>query len=192
MGRFLLYRNMHNWLAPNARVLNILASGMKMPMWMDRAMAEGTKEPKTLPPAMINFATAHEIMMIGLDQRDDTVNTFTRVSTHPGVIATGLHSGQAWFMDKVVGLGERILSISVEECGIRQASILAADALPEGKLSYVDAFMMGRKQAGVLQKLVRTELDWLWGQLTELEARWSGGPEPDTQETPPEPVTQES
>lgn len=92
-------------------------------------MTKGTKEPKTLPPAMIHFCTAHEIMMIGLDQRDGTVHKFTRVSTHPGVVDTGLHSGQGWFVDKVVGLGERLLAISVEECGLRQASILAADAV---------------------------------------------------------------
>jgi NAD(P)-dependent dehydrogenase (short-subunit alcohol dehydrogenase family) len=173
VGRFLLYRNMHHFLKmPHGRALNILASGTYIPMWIDRGMANGTKDPYALADALINFNTAHEVMLVGLDHRDSNIqNAITRVSTHPGVIVTELHQGQGWMTDVAMHLGELLLGISVEECGIRQASILASDALAHGKLSYVDPFMIGRKQSGALQKQVQHHLDWLWETLTKLEPR---------------------
>ena len=173
VGRFLIYRNMHHFLnLPNARVLNVLASGMTIPMWIDREMVEGTKDPSTLFDAMFHFNTAHEVMLVGLDQRDANIkDAITRVSTHPGVIATELHQRQGPLTDASMYLMEVLLAIPEEECGIRQASILASGTLPQGKLSYVDYFMMGRKQSGELQKQVQLHLDWLWETLIQLEQR---------------------
>ncbi|CAB9503386.1 Dehydrogenase [Seminavis robusta] len=172
VGRFLLYKHMHRFLKPQARVLNILASGMYVPWNIDKEMAIGKKLPTNLAKAMINFSTAHEVMLVGLDQRDDEetmMSTFTRVSTHPGVVETQLHAGQGWFLDTAMRLGEQIIATSVEDCGLMQASILASDQLPPGKLSYVDAFGMGRLRSAALQQQVEEHLDWLWYTLLRLE-----------------------
>jgi len=179
VGRFLLYRNLHWLLKPQGgRVLNILASGAVVPYSLDRDMAMGKIHPTNLATAIINFNTAHEIMLVGLDERDTTIqhelHQVVRVSTHPGAVASDLHRGQSLFVHLAVNLGSLLLGISEEECGLRQASILISDKLTPGRQQYADPFGIGRTRSVSLQKQVDLHLDWVWSFLLKLEQGQKG------------------
>jgi hypothetical protein len=169
VGRFLLYRNMHRFLQPNARVLNVLAAGMEVPIPFDRELAEGSKTVSNLPQALSQFTHGNDLMLIGMDERDPNIQQFTRVSTHPGVLHTDLHLGQSWWFDVAMTILVALMGVSEEECGVRQASILCSDLLGNGSLSFVDEYMIGRKCSKSLQSQVENHLDWLWSMLLKLE-----------------------
>ena len=103
IGRYLLYRHMRQYMTTqNPRVLNILASGMQIPYLLDRSMATPHgKLPRSLPQAMIHFNTAHELMLMGLEQRGLVPPNMCFISTHPGVIVTELHRGQGRIMQYI-------------------------------------------------------------------------------------------
>lgn len=170
IGRYLLYRHMAEYMtnSDNRRVLNILASGMQVPYALDRSLAtrHGDKSPWCLPQAMIQTNTAHELMLMGLEQRDLIPSDTTFVSTHPGVIATELHRGQGVFTQALMHLAEVLLGISLEQCGQNQASILLSSRLTRGRVSYVDAFRMTRQRPASLTRL-EEGYEWLWSEILE-------------------------
>ena len=173
VGRFIIYRNMHRFLRDNnPRILNVLAAGEKPMTHLDRELASGKRNPTSLLDDLSNIALANDIMLIGLQEKDSNISGKTTVvSTHPGLLKTDLHRGQGLWFDIVEWLSVSLAGISEEDCGLRQASILAADKLHEGKLSYVDMFMNGRKRSAQLQAEVDENVDWVWSLLTDLEAK---------------------
>lgn len=181
LGRFLIYRYMNKFIKPNTgRILNVLASGHNIPipggnLQLDRDIATGKKQVKTLLEAIVAFSIGNEIMQILLQKHDPNVTSFTRVSTHPGVIQTELHTktNQGIFFDIFEQIMVWIFGISIEEVGLNQASILANNNLPSGTLSYVGQFMNGALCPKELQTLVNDHGDWLWKHLLTLEAKAS-------------------
>ena len=169
VGRFLIYRNMHRFLTYGARVLNVLASGQKNFGTLDRELAAGERISNNLFENMMTFALANELMQIGLEQNDSTVRKTTRVSTHPGILKTDLHRGQGIWFDILESVAVAIMGVTEEECGTRQAGILASNLLHGGGLSYVDQFNKGKIRSSELQLEVDTNLEWLWSQLMSLE-----------------------
>ena len=172
IGRFIVYRNMHRFLrGDDPRILNVLAAGAKpMAKPLDRDLAGGKREPKNLLDDLSTTALTNEIMLIGLEEKDPNIaGKATIVSTHPGFLKTDLHRGQGWLFDAIEWLFVSLAGISEEECGIRQASILASNKLHKGGLSYVDMCMEGRARSSQLQVHVDENLDWIWSLLTSLE-----------------------
>ncbi len=159
IGRFIIYRNMHRFLrGQHPRVLNVFASGEKPLAQVDRELAKGNREPTSLFNVLSTSAVMNEIMLIGLMEKDPNVSgKVTLVSTHPGMLIEAI----------VVSLA----GVNEEECGIRQASILASDKLHVGNLSYVDMFMEGRERSPELQTELDANLEWEWSLLTHLEAK---------------------
>ena len=164
VGRFLLYRNMLQGLVDphQGRVLNILASGMQIPYFLQRDMIAGVQRPTNFPQAIINMNTAHELMLIGLQQQALLGPSMRMVSTHPGILASELHKGQGWAWQAFFWLAKAVLGMSEQACGVQQASILASNQLPTGQVSYVDMFGVGRKRTTLLQPLVEQHLEWLF------------------------------
>ena len=158
--------NIHN-NPPTKRVLNILASGMNIPYTLHRDMALGKQMPKSLLGALINFNTAHELMLRALETHhySTTVQDSIFVSTHPGIIATELHRGQGMVSQALMHAGEAMFGISVETAGLVQASILASQYLPTNRISYVDMFRIPRRLSPWVP--VQQHLDWLWTHLLE-------------------------
>jgi len=173
VGRFMIYRNMYRFISGNQpRVLNVLAAGEKPMEHLDRDLAGGKRGPTSLLDDLSTTALTNEIMLIGLEEKDPNISgKVSLVSSHPGFLKTDLHRGQGWLFDMVEWLLVSLAGISEEECGIRQASILAYDKLHRGNLSYVDMFMDGRARSPQLQAEVDENLDWVWSLLTDLEAK---------------------
>jgi NAD(P)-dependent dehydrogenase (short-subunit alcohol dehydrogenase family) len=173
IGRFIIYRNMHRFLrGQHPRVLNVFASGEKPLAQVDRELAKGNREPTSLFNVLSTSAVMNEIMLIGLMEKDPNVSgKVTLVSTHPGMLKTDLHRGQAWWFDVIEAIVVSLAGVNEEECGIRQASILASDKLHVGNLSYVDMFMEGRERSPELQTELDANLEWEWSLLTHLEAK---------------------
>lgn len=163
VGRFLIYREMGSFLKQNGQILNVLASGMQFPYFLDRKIASGEQRPNFFIQVLLNFNTAHELMLLGFEQRAGFVGESMRfVSTHPGVIATELHVGQGHASQMLFRLFEWALGISEEECGRRQASILASAKLYKGNVSYVDMFGTGRLRSSSLEAVAKEHLEWLY------------------------------
>lgn len=174
IGRFIIYRNMYRFLreGQDAYVLNVLAAGEKPTRHLDRDLASGKREPKNLLDDLSNTALANDLTLIGLQENDPNISgKITFVSTHPGMLKTDLHRGQGRLFDLMEALLVSLAGISEEECGMRQASILASNKLHNGSLSYVDLFMYGRTRSPQLQAQVDKNLDWMWSLLTELEGK---------------------
>jgi len=166
VGRYIVYRHMNLFLKEGGRVLNVLASGEKKSAF-DRTLLTGERNVTGLWEAVLNWAGCAEVMQIGL-QNSGNFHKTTRVSTHPGIISTELHVGQGWVMDFLEPIMVGLAGISEEECGLRQANILASGKLPKGNLSYVDEDMKGRLRSEQLQENANTHLGWL---MTWLDAR---------------------
>jgi len=171
VGRFLIYSHMHRFLKTDgsARVLNVLASGMRPPSDFDRELASGKRLSSGLFENMMMFGIGNEIMQIGLEKHlSEKMKQTTRVSTHPGILKTDLHNGQGLLFD----IFERVLTalsgVTEEKCGMTQASILASEKLHFGGLSYVDPFGNGRVASDELLHQVDLHLDWLWSLLTNI------------------------
>lgn len=173
VGRFIIYRNMHRFLQEDRpHVLNVLAAGEKPMAHLDRELAGGKREPTSLLDDLSTIALTNDIMLIGLEEKDSNVKgKVTLVSSHPGLLKTDVHRGQGWWFDMLEGFLVSLAGSSEEECGMRQASILASEKLHEGNLSYVDMFMDGRETSPQLQAQVDENLEWVWSLLTDLEAK---------------------
>lgn len=183
LGRYALYKSMHRLLRPTMpsdsgvdnmgpRVLNVLAAGDLPYGSFNRAMARG--DPASLPTnlfsAIANVGLGNEIMLIRTMRRlraELGRGDVAMVGTHPGLLSTDLHGGQGWLMDALEPLGTFFVGIGEEECGLRQAAILASDRLhrpAEGAgeaLSYVDSDLQGRARSEQLQAQVDEHGDWL-------------------------------
>lgn len=168
VGRYILYKHADRFLKEAgsgaggaARVLNVLASGHLPVQPYDRALASGARLPTGLLEAINSWSFGNELMQIGLGEHGEHHGT-TRVSTMPGMLATDLHDGQGLVMDVVEPIMVALIGISEEDCGVRQASILASPKLHSGGLSYVDENMKGRARSAELQSMADEHLAWLW------------------------------
>jgi hypothetical protein len=153
----------------NVRVLNVMASGEPLyPIPID--LATGKRDAKNMIESVMAFATGNELMLRIL--QEDTVNnaslSTTRVSTHPGLLKTDLHRGQGWFMDLAEFVAVAIKGVSIEDCGMMQASVLASPLLPKGHQSYVSSDMRGRMMHPSLVAIQQTQQVWLKDLLHEL------------------------
>jgi NAD(P)-dependent dehydrogenase (short-subunit alcohol dehydrogenase family) len=176
LGRFMMYRNMHRFMKANARILNVLASGDKLPVQMwDKDLALGKKNVSGLVEGILNFALANEIMIDSLYKFDDnfSTGTFTMVSTHPGMLKTDLHRGQGLAFDIIEGVMVALIGVSEETAGVRQASNLIADKLHKNELSFVDQFGYGRLRDQGSINFISENAEWLWSLLTGLENKSS-------------------
>ena len=179
VGRFLIYRNMHRFMKDNTRILNVLASGEKLPSVamskFDKDVALGKRNVTSLFDAMMNFAIGNEIMIDALFKLDKHYQEkkFTMVSTHPGLLKTDLHRGQGWVLDLVEGVMVLLAGRTEEDAGIRQSSILVSEKLHPFKLNLVDQFQYGRIHDPALLQLIEMNQDWLWQFLTSLENKSS-------------------
>ena len=173
VGRFLIYRNLHRFMNDNARVLNVLASGTKMPVKMfDQDIAAGDRNVTSLIQAMMAFGIGNEIMIESLFKYDENHvdnNKFTMVSTHLGMLSTDLHLGQGLVFDILEDVMVRLVGISQEEAGIRQYSILVSEKLHPYGLTLVDHFGHGRIRDPMMADLIEQKRDWLWSFLTAME-----------------------
>lgn len=176
VGRFLVYRNMHRFMNGNARVLNVLASGEKLPLGMfDHDVATGKRNVTSLLEAMITFGIGNEIMLDSLFKYDDNYldKKFTMVSTHPGFLKTDLHHGQGWLLDILEGVMVNLVGASEEEAGIQQSSILMSEKLHPFGLTLVDHFGYGRIRDNASADFIEQNRDWLWKFLAAMEIKSS-------------------
>jgi hypothetical protein len=169
LGRYIIYSNMGRFLSEQARVLNVLASGQKLPLEWDRRLVNGERNASNLIEGILHWAAANEVMQVALQSRG-MVGSTTRVSTHPGILQTELHRGQGWLMDLAEPIAVAVVGFSEEQAGQRQASILASEQLHTGALSYVDQDMHGRLAGANLLAVVAEHSEWLWA-LLQTEAR---------------------
>jgi hypothetical protein len=165
VGRYTLYRHMHRFLKDGGRVLNVLASGDKMARF-ERDLLTGQRNCTGLVECVLNWGSSSELMQIGV-QESGKFKSITRVSTNPGFLRTELHSGQGLIVDLLEPVVAALIGISEDDCGVRQASILASERLPKGQLSYVDEDMIGRTRSSELQTLADDHLLWLMAWLNE-------------------------
>jgi hypothetical protein len=163
VGRYMLYRRLGELLTPErGRVLNVAVAGMAY-LSFDRALASGAKAPASLQGTILNWATANDLMLIGL-AREDEHGAFaraTRATTHPGLLVTDLHRGQGWLMDVLEPLIVAIAGISEQEAGERQASVLVSPSLRPAALTYVSDDLQARLPSPSLLALADEHLDWL-------------------------------
>lgn len=175
VGRYLIYKNMHRFMVPDARILNVMASGQKFPVELfARDIATGRRDVASLVEAMMTFGIGNEIMMAELYRHGNETGFggdggFTMVSTHPGFLITDLHRGQALWFDVVEWVMFHLLGVSEEEAGIRQSSILTSEKLHQSGLTFVDLFGNGRVHDDGMMAVNKQNRDWLWSFLTELE-----------------------
>lgn len=161
VGRYVLYKNMFRFLKPQARVLNVLASGEALPKHaIDHDLSSGKRNPTNLFDSISNFSCGNEVMQHLLDE-DPKVQSFTRVSTHPGMLKTELHQGQGVLFDVLEHVLVTVAGISVEDCGRNQASILASPLLRERSLSYVSSDRKGHTKSPAVVELIEAEQPWL-------------------------------
>lgn len=168
VGRFIIYKNMHRFLVKkDARVLNVMASGMASVKPLDRELASGQRNVSYLIEGMMTFSVGNELMQIGLEEKDHILSEkkITMVSTHPGLLKTDLHRGQGILFDTLEFVVVSLAGTTEKECGIKQASILASDRLHKYGLSYVDQFSIGRVASSELIREKEDSLDWLWSLL---------------------------
>lgn len=165
VGRYTLYRHMHLFLKEGGRALNVLASGDERARF-ERELLTGQRNCTGLVECVSNWGGSSELMQIGLHE-SGKFKSITRVSTNPGFLKTELHSGQGLIVDLLEPVFAALIGISEEECGMRQASILASEPLPKGQLSYVDEDMIGRTRSTELQALADNHLLWLMAWLNE-------------------------
>eukprot|EP00808_Paulinella_micropora_P005379 g79723.t1 len=163
LGRFALYKYVDKFMhtGPSHRVLNILASGMKPMSFMNRTLITGPANPTNLFEAIWQWGWANEMMQVGLEKKKSDFG-LTRVSTHPGLLVTDLHRGQGLWFDVLETVAYALMGITEEDCGLRQATILASPKLHKGKLSYVDEHMIGRKLDPSFEIEINNHLGWLW------------------------------
>jgi len=165
VGRYALYRHMNLFVQEGARVLNVAASGEKEARF-DRDIMTAKRNVTGLIETVLNWAGAHEMSQIGLQESNNFHKT-TRVSTNPGLLGTELHDGQGWVMDIIEPIMVALIGISEEECGHRQASILASPRLHKEGLTYVDEDLIGRTRSTALQEVANKHLSWLMAWLNE-------------------------
>lgn len=93
VGRFLIYRNMHRFMESKFRVLNVLASGVtSIALPLNREIVSGVRNVKGLMEAVMTFALGNEIMLESLFKHDPNIaSRVTMVSTHPGLLKTGMY-----------------------------------------------------------------------------------------------------
>jgi hypothetical protein len=91
------------------------------------------------------------------------------VSTHPGALQTDLFVDQGRLFGAVSSLYIALLGVTVEECGLRQASVLASDRVRGGSLTYVSSDLRGRVPTDALLASAREHLPWLREFLQELK-----------------------
>jgi len=96
---------------------------------VDRKLIEGRKNVESLIEGMISFSIGNELMirLLGENDKEGKFIKFARVSTHPGLLRTDLHRNQGLVMDILEGAIVYLAGISEEDCGVRQASILASE-----------------------------------------------------------------
>lgn len=174
MGRFLVYRNAHRFMNKHARIVNVLASGEKLPVeFFDKDIATGERNVTGLLEAMITFAVGNEIMMDGLytyDNRYASKDYFTMISTHPGTLQTDLHQGQGFlFFDMFETTITTIAGTTEEDVGVLQSSILVSKQVHLNELSFVDSFGYGRVHDIKMKDMIEENSSWLWEMLTKLE-----------------------
>lgn len=178
VGRSIVYRRMDEFMnvGNSPRVLNVLAAGLSPPVsdlsrFFDRDVIAGRRNVSSVFEAMLTFGLSSELLM---DKLNSQKPSYTMVSTHPGFLKTDLHRGQGWKFDALEAALVTLMGVSEDECGMRQASILASDRLREGGLSLVDFIGVGRTKSPQLQRLIDDHGDWLWSFLVELEEQKRG------------------
>ncbi len=173
MGRFLVYRNAHRFMNKHARIINVLASGEKLPVELfDKEIASGERNVTGLLEAMMTFAVGNEIMMDGLYTYDNhyaSKGYFTMVSTHPGLLQTDLHRGQGLLFDMLETAMTTIAGTTEEDVGVLQSSILVSKQVHLNELSFVDSFGYGRVHDVKMTDMIEENSSWLWEMLTKLE-----------------------
>jgi len=165
VGRYMLYRHMDLFLKEGARVLNVAAAGEQHANF-DKELLTGQRNATSLWEAVLNWAGIVEMVQIGIQESGDFHKT-TRVSTHPGLLSTELHVGQGWIMDMAEPVLVGLMGISEDDCGLRQASILASPRLHKENLTLVDEDMIGRLHSTGFQTNVGKHLPWVMSWLNE-------------------------
>lgn len=164
VGRYIVYKNMARFMKRDdqVRVLNVLASGARLVVPLERDLASGKRNPSSLFESLRTFSTGNEVMLklIESNPSHDNLNA-TFVSTHPGFLKTDLHVGQGLLFDIAEHVSVSLAGISIEDCGLQQASILASPKLLPGQLSYVSSDMRGRQASAALEAVVEKDLPWL-------------------------------
>lgn len=163
VGRYIVYQNMDHFMknASSVRVMNVLAPGMHVPI-LAKDMAEGKRDAKNLAECILTFGNANDIMFQNLEMNA------TRVNTHPGVIMTDLFHGQGWWFGIIAHVAVALAGVSIEECGLRQASILASDKLHSGQLSYVGEHMVGLLPNEQAKSFAKEHTEWVKSLLTRV------------------------
>jgi hypothetical protein len=170
VGRYIIYKNMPKFLKPDARVMNVLASGQSMDkIEVDWDLAGGKRDPKGLSHSIMTFACGNELVLRLVDA-DPVLSSHTRASTHPGFIGTDLQAGQGPLFHAIASVALAIAGITVEEGGLRQASVLASDRLHGGSLTYVSADLKGRVPSEMFMESVKEHLPRLREFLQRLSA----------------------
>jgi hypothetical protein len=169
VGRYIIYQNMARFMKSDhpVRVLNVLASGMRSVFPLDATLASGKRDPSSLFDSIMTFSTGNELMLKLIESDPKYVNA-TLVSTHPGILKMDLHAGQGFFFDIAEHVSVALAGISIEDCGIRQASILASPKLLHDQLSYVSSNMRGRQPSATLETEIQKATPWLTDFLARL------------------------
>lgn len=175
VGRYIVYKNMARFMKRDdpVRILNVLASGLRSVVPLERDLASGKRNPSSLYDSIMTFSTGNEVMLKLIESNNlgsDNLNA-TLVSTNPGFLKTDLHRGQGLLFDIAEHVSVSLAGISIEDCGLQQASILASPKLLHDRLSYVSSDMRGRQASTALKTVVEKDLPW----LTDFLQRLVGG-----------------
>jgi hypothetical protein len=172
VGRYIIYKNSRRFMNlgddGSARVLNVLASGEMTHHELSHDLISGKRNASNFFDAIISFSSGNELMLQLIDSDPELHLHLTRVSTHPGMMITDLHRGQGLLMEIVEPIIYALEGISIEDSGIRQASILVSPRLPKNQLSFVSSDMVGRLPHKDLKTLVEKEGQWLSDLLKQL------------------------
>lgn len=166
VGRYIILKSMDSFMkiSDQIRILNVMASGTGPRRGLPKDLVEGKRDAKHTLESMLAFRNGNDLMQLKFNAETNA----TRVSTHPGLLQTDLHRGQGSKFDWLEKLIIGHFGLPIDECGRRQASILASDRLHAGKLNYVSFDMVGRLPSPSLSTLAKNYMAWFDDLLESL------------------------
>lgn len=166
-ARFVIMDQLIPFLAPNARVMSVLASSQVYPIFPLQTIKDVIAG--TSPPSLFDH-TYCGVPMDSILLRASRLNPeINFIGTHPGFVETELlyTTFPKALVDVALYLGKRIgLMINEEQSGLRHVSILATKDLTP--VSFYDDVLIGRRPS--------TNADdedfqtWLWNHLKSLSS----------------------
>jgi len=162
LGRYVIFKHCHEFLQPNARILNVAYLGTEPKLdKLDRDYISGAKKPESLPHSAMNCTLICDLMALEFANRWKD-NNFTVIGTAPGWISTDLHSGQGFLLDKIVfPLLDSLVAEPLANISLQYTNILASPKINK-KLTYIDTRYLPRLAPPALMVLYNKGEDIAW------------------------------